>query len=103
MKGFYVDDESFTSGQNDFLEIYPLDVPEFDSVTKKLSVPVSEPLIIKDETDGDFSVATYLDVIPGIKAVNTYKNFLSYFPQYFHSIFIIQLDFEESPSLSVFI
>ena len=66
VKGFYIGDESADIGQHDFLEIYPLDFPESDSVAKPLALPVAEPITITDDNDGDFSIATYLDAIPGI-------------------------------------
>nr|XP_033329788.1 uncharacterized protein LOC117222272 [Megalopta genalis] len=57
VKQFYTHANTINIKHNDFLEIYP---SELEPITK--SKP--EPIIVKHETDGEFSIISYLDVIP---------------------------------------
>lgn len=59
-----MDDKSINVGQEEFLEIYPLNLYHSNSV-KPSTPPLLQPIIITDEVHGDFSITTYLDVIPG--------------------------------------
>lgn len=63
VKGFYIDEKSINIEQHDFHEIYPFDLYESDSTIK----PQPKPITVAHETDGDFIITTYVDVIPGIR------------------------------------
>lgn len=65
VKGFYINDKSIDIGQEHFLQIYPLDFYNSNSIIASSTLTIPEPTIIIDEVYGDFSIVTYLDVIPG--------------------------------------
>lgn len=66
MKAFYIDEERLNIGEDEFLQIYPIDLHQNNSVDKLSTSPDLQSTIITDEIYGDFSIITYLDVLPGI-------------------------------------
>lgn len=52
-----------STGPYDFLEIYSFDLHNSNFITKS-SLPAS--ITVTNKVHGDFSIITYLDMIPGI-------------------------------------
>ncbi|XP_034184374.2 uncharacterized protein LOC117606234 isoform X2 [Osmia lignaria lignaria] len=68
VKEFYINDSSMSTGPYDFLEIYSFDLHNSNFI-RKSSLPAS--ITVTNKVHGDFSIITYLDMIPD--KVHEYK------------------------------